>query len=352
MSKVTSPRWRMRAACALTAALGLVAPVAFAQTQARPCSQPAPLRLQVFEGSIINMQAIVAMKQGILQKHCLVGTLVPIVNTPLSVTATMNGTVDLINTGTDNIVAARAQGIKLKMVANIADRAIYSLVVRKEHVKPSYRETLEALRGKKIGVVVVGGSNEFHARLYFTDEGMPANSVTYVSLGLTNSMLMALDKGTVDAVVFFGTAQDMAAAKGLGVIVSDARIPAGKQNPVPKTFQALAPTSLLWAAQESFIQKNQDAMLRFKNAMAEASAWIRDPANRSKLYEVMKDQLVVPADVPGADKVYRDSIDTYAGMTSSTLSRDAVKAYIDFTVAARDVKTTLTVDDLVWDGRK
>lgn len=352
MSKATYPRWSLRVACALAAALGLGVPTAFAQPQPQLCAQSTPIRLQVFEGSIINMQAIVAMKQGILQKHCLTASLVPIVNTPLSVTATLNGTVDLINSGTDNIVAARAQGIKLKMVSNIADRAIYSLVVRKEHVKASYRETLEALKGKKIGVVVVGGSNEFHARLHFTDEGMPANSVTYVSLGLTNSMLMALEKGTVDAVVFFGTAQDMAVAKNLGVMVSDTRKPAGPKNPVPKTFQALGPTSLLWAAQETFLQKNPEAMGRFKDAMAEASAWIRDPANRNKLYELMKDQLVVPADVPGADKVYRDSIDIYAGMTSAQLSRDAVKAYIDFTVAARDVKTMLTVDDLVWDGRK
>lgn len=352
MSRITSIRWPLRTACALAATLGLAAPTAFAQAQPRPCTQPTPVRLQVFEGSVINMQAIVAMKQGFLQKHCLTGSLVPIVNTPLSVTATMNGTVDLINTGTDNIVAARAQGIKLKVVSNIANRAIYSMVVRKEHVKPSYRETLEALKGKKIGVVVVGGSNEFHARLHFTDEGMPANSVTYVSLGLTNSMLMGLEKGTVDAVVFFGAAQDMAVAKNLGVMVSDSRKPAGPKNPVPKTFQALAPTSLLWAAQESFIQKNPEAVERFKDAMAETSAWIRDPANRSKLYELMKDQLVVPADVPEADKVYRESIDIYAGMTSATLSRDAVKAYIDFTVAARDVKTTLTVDDLIWDGRK
>ncbi|MDO8770076.1 MAG: ABC transporter substrate-binding protein [Burkholderiaceae bacterium] len=352
MSKVNYFRWRLRAVCALTAVLGLGAPAIFAQAQPQSCSQPTPLRIQVFEGSIINMQAIVAMKQGFLQKHCLAGSLVPIVNTPLSVTATMNGTVDLINSGTDNIVAARAQGIKLKMVSNIADRAIYSLVVRKELVKPSYRETLQALSGKKVGVVVVGGSNEFHARLHFTDEGMPANSVTYVSLGLTNSMLMALEKGTVDAVVFFGTAQDMAVAKGMGVIVSDSRKPVGPNNPVPKSFQVLGPTSLLWAAQESFIQKNPEAILRFKVAMTEASAWTRDPANRSKLYELMKDQLAIPGDVPGAEKIYRDSIDTYAAMTSSTLSRDAVKAYIDFTVAARDVKTTLTVDELVWDGRK
>ena len=38
-------------------------------------------------------------------------------------------------------------------------------------------------------------------------------------LGLSNSMLMALEKGTVDAVVFFGTAQDVAVAKKLGVTI-------------------------------------------------------------------------------------------------------------------------------------
>jgi len=336
----------------MTVAVGVAAAATLAQAQTRTCTQPTPIRLQVFEGSVINMQGIVAMKQGFLQKNCLSGSLVPIVNTPLSVTATMNGTVDLINSGTDNIVAARAQGIKLKVVSNIADRAIYSLVVRKNLVKSTYRETLEALKGKKVGVVVVGGSNEFHARLHFTDEGMPANSVTYVSLGLTNSMLLGLEKGTVDAVVFYGTAQDMAVAKGLGVMVSDTRKPAGPQNPVPKTFQLMAPVSLVWAAQETFIQKNPDAVVNFQNAMAEASSWIRDPVNRSKLYDLMKDQLVIPPDVPGADKVFRESVDIYAEMTSAAVSRDALKAYVDFTAAARDLKTPVTVDDLLWESRK
>ena len=222
----------------------------------------------------------------------------------------------------------------------------------KDLVKPTYRETLQALKGKKVGVVVVGASNEFHARLHFTDEGMPATAVTYVSLGLPNSMLLGLEKGTVDAVEFYGSAQDIAVAKGLGVIVSDTRKPSGPQNPVPKNFQAIAPVSLVWAAQESFIQKNPEAVVNFQNAMTDASAWARDPANRSKLYELMKDQFVVPADVPGADKVYRESIDTYAGMTSAAVSRDAVKAYVDFTVAARELKTPVAVDDLLWEGRK
>lgn len=350
MFKANQPQQRIRAACAVAMSLGLGVSGAIAQTPA--CTQPAPIRMQVFEGNVINMQAIVALRQGILQKHCLTGSLVPIANTPLSVTATMNGTVDVINAGTDNYVAARAQGIKIKLISNVADKAIYSLVVRKELAKGTYRETLEALKGKKIGVVVVGGSNEFHARLHFTDEGMPANSATYVSLGLSNSMLMALEKGTVDAVVFFGTAQDVAVAKKLGVIVSDTRKSSSKDNPVPKTFLALAPTSLAWAAQESFIQKNPETVQRFKDAMTEASAWIRDPSNRTKLYELMKDQLVMPADLPGTDKVFRESIDTYAAMTSSALSRDALKAYIDFTVAARDVKANVTVDDLIWEGRK
>ena len=105
-------------------AAALTALMAVAQAQTKPCSQPTPIRLQAFEGSVINMQAIVAMKQGFLQKHCLSGSLVPIANTPLAVTATMNGTLDVINAGADNIVAARAQGIKLKIVANVADRAI------------------------------------------------------------------------------------------------------------------------------------------------------------------------------------------------------------------------------------
>jgi NitT/TauT family transport system substrate-binding protein len=351
MQSTFRPQLSLLAAGCLAGALG-TAPLANAQQTPQPCAQPTPIRLQVFEGNIINMQGIVAMRQGFLQKHCLNATLVPIVNTPLSVTATMNGTVDFINSGADNIVAARAQGIKIKIVANIADRAIYSLVVRKEHLKPTYKGTLENLKGKKVGVVVVGGSNEFHARLHFADEGIPPSAVTFISLGATNTMLIGLEKGTVDAVQFYGTAQDVAVAKGYGVTVSDARKPATAQNPVPKTFQAIAPASLVWAAQEIYLSKNPDVPARFSAALTEASAWIRDPANRAKLYEMMKDQLAVPPDVPNAEQVYRSSVDTYAGMTNAAISRDAVKAYIDFTAASRGLKSPVTVEEILWDGSK
>jgi ABC-type nitrate/sulfonate/bicarbonate transport system substrate-binding protein len=310
------------------------------------CETTYPVKYQWYEGSIINIQAAVAEKKGFFTEHCIASTPVSLASTPASITALVGGEVDFINSGPDNIPPARAQGIDLKIVSNILTRPIYSLVVRKEKVGATYKDTLNNIT--TVGVVAVGGSNEFHAHTNFSDAGIDPASKDYIALGQTSTMLAGLENNKVDAVYFYGTAQDIAVAKDYGVMVSDTRKPSSAENPVPETLKAIGKTSLLWAAQESYLQENPEAGQRFNDAMSETSEWIRDPKNRTELYQIMKDQLSVPADLPNADTVFEESVDTYAENVDTALDLSALQSYIDFTEKTRKIDITEQASDMVW----
>lgn len=310
------------------------------------CEKAYPAKYQWYDGNIINIQAAVAKDKGFFAKNCIAGTSVSIASTPASITAMVGGQVDFINTGPDNVPPARAQGIDLKVVTNILTRPIYSLVVLKDKVGATYEETLKNI--KTVGVVALGGSAEFHSHTNFEDAGIDPATKTFVALGQTSTMLAGLENKKVDAVYFYGTAQDVAVAKGFGVMVSDSRKAATNENPVPKTLQGVGKTSLLWAAQGSFLQKNPETGKRFVAALDEASAWIRDPKNREELYKILHDQVSVPADLSNADAVYKASVDIYAENVDTKVDLPALQAYVDFTVKTRGIKITEQAKDMVW----
>ncbi|MFC9935929.1 ABC transporter substrate-binding protein [Glutamicibacter sp. NPDC127525] len=310
------------------------------------CETTYPVKYQWYEGNVINIQAAVAEKKGFFTENCIAGTPVTIASTPASMTALVGGEVDFINSGPDNIPPARAQGIDLKVVSNILTRPIYSLVVREEKVGATFKETLNNIQ--TVGVVAVGGSNEFHAHVNFSDNGIDPASKDYIALGQTSTMLAGLENNKVDAVYFYGTAQDVAVAKNYGVMVSDTRRSASAKNPVPETLKTIGKTSLLWAAQDSFLKENPEAGKRFKETMTKTSDWIRDPKNRAELYQIMKDQLSVPADLPNADKVFEESVDTYAANVDAALDLSALQSYIDFTETTREIEITEKAADMVW----
>ncbi|MCY1157430.1 MAG: transporter substrate-binding protein [Citricoccus sp.] len=311
------------------------------------CETVHEITYQVYDGNIINMQAIIADKQGFFAQECLLAVPSRFNNTPSSISGTVSGDVNFINSGTDNIPPFRHRGIEVKFFANNLTRPYYSLVVADDKVGANLEETMENL--DVVGVTTIGGSNEFHGREFISGLGGDAKAMTWIGMGAPGSMLAGLENGTVDAVVYFGTTQDVAVASGYGVMVSDPRRPAGPDNPVPPAFDEIGGASMMWGAQESFLQNNPEATKRFTAALGSASDWIASEENRDELYESMRGEINVPDSVPNAEKVFRDSIDTYAGMIDEDIDLEAVQHYIEFTKKSRSLDLTENADDIVWE---
>jgi len=282
-----------------------------------------------------NIVPLVAQTEGFFKKHCVDAKPVAVASAPAALAESVTGIVNLINTGPDNVVVARSNGLDVKIVGNFFKRDTSSLVISTKYAelkgKP-FNEVMKGLVGKTIGVAALGGHNQYMAQSNFTQAGIDSSKVHYVAAGGGAAMLAALQNGTVDAAEMYSNLQDIAQAEGFGFIVNDFRFADSSTNPIPEVVRGLNGSQGVWAVQANYLAQNRDAVKAFLAANSEAGAWIMDPANREKLYALMKQEAPIPSTVPNATKVFQQSVDAYADMVSTTLDHKSLQNYIDFAV--------------------
>jgi NitT/TauT family transport system substrate-binding protein len=340
-------------AMALSGCAGRAGGTAAVKAGSGDCPKVFTVKYHAFPSSLNNMIADVAQAKGMFKQHCVDAVAVNANSAPAAFSQSVSGTVNLVNTAPDNVINSRSNGLDVVIVGNQFSRLYYSLVVSSRYSdlkgKP-FPEVMKFLSGKKIGVTVLGGNNEFVARSNFRGPGLDPNSATYVALGASASSVAALSNGTVDAAELYGNAQDLAVAKGLGFIVNDTRVPRSDANPVPEDVAKLS-SALTWAAQRSFAKANPAAIKGFMDANADAVDWIKDKANRAELYTILAKESPIPADVPNADGVFKKSVDIYADQVSADLDTSAIVAWLEFTKASTKLKRDVKADELVYQGQ-
>lgn len=316
------------------------------------CTRTYEVKYQAYPASLNNIVPVVAQAEGFFKKHCVDAKPVSVASAPAALAESVTGIVNLINTGPDNVVVARSNGLDVKIVGNFFKRDTSSLVISTKYAdlkgKP-FNEIMKGLVGKTIGVAALGGHNQYMAQTNFTQAGIDSAKVHYVAAGGGAAMLAALQNGTVDAAEMYSNLQDIAQAEGFGFIVNDFRFADSSANPIPEVARGLNGSQGVWAVQADYLAKNRDAVKAFLAANSEAGAWILDAANREKLYALMKQEAPIPPNVPNSAKVFQHSVDAYADMVSTTLDNKSLQNYIDFAVknAGVDPAKAPSLDDLL-----
>ena len=91
-------------------------------------------------------------------------------------------------------LAAALQGADLKVVGNTTNRLIFSIYVRPEI------KTIEALKGKKIGVTRFGSATDIAARYALRKHNLdPQKDVNILQMGAMSSIMGGLQGGSIDA---------------------------------------------------------------------------------------------------------------------------------------------------------
>lgn len=97
----------------------------------------------------------------------------------------------------DAVVAAKAQGIPVKVVHTTYQEGLGAIIFKSE----SGIKTPADLKGKKVAVTSLGSANYFQLSAALKDSGLTINDVTVEVIG-TGAILNALTSGKVDAIVF------------------------------------------------------------------------------------------------------------------------------------------------------
>ncbi len=179
-----------------SALIGLAVVVLFAAPVERiwPAETTAklpPVRIGYVSRSILDMPFIIARDRGYFREEGLEPELI-FMKAAQTIPAMLAGGIDF-GTATGTAVAAAVSGVDVRIVFALTDKPSFDLLAH-----PSVA-TLQQIRGKKIGITAFGALAEILARQIFLANKIPPDQVTFLPLGTSDVLYIALKAGTIDA---------------------------------------------------------------------------------------------------------------------------------------------------------
>jgi ABC-type nitrate/sulfonate/bicarbonate transport system substrate-binding protein len=160
-----------------------------------PTAEPAVKVTVSYDGTPNDMPLFIAHDQGILAKHGIDATLVPIAG-PTSVAAVLSGQVQVGHSGGSEVIGAAIQGGDAKIVA------VQSPVFPFLFMVQSSIKTPADLRGKKVGISNPGGAADTALRIVLPKLGLqPDDDVTFISMGSIANQVAGLQSGAIDGTI-------------------------------------------------------------------------------------------------------------------------------------------------------
>jgi NitT/TauT family transport system substrate-binding protein len=139
----------------------------------------------------------IAQEKGLFAKYGVNVQQVYMPGSPVMIASMASGQVHFGNSGGTAALGAAAGGVDLRVIGTFTSRIPFDLVVR-PHIKNP-----KDLRGKRIGVQVVGGTIWMAAMLGLEHMGLDSrrDDIQVVAAGDQTMLSQALEKGTIDATV-------------------------------------------------------------------------------------------------------------------------------------------------------
>jgi ABC-type nitrate/sulfonate/bicarbonate transport system substrate-binding protein len=109
-----------------------------------------------------------------------------------TIPAMLAGGID-VGTATGTAVAAAVSNVDVRVIFALTDKPSFDLLAH-----PSIT-TLQQMRGKKLGITAFGALAEILARNIFIANKIPPEQVTFLPLGTSDVLYIALKTGTIDA---------------------------------------------------------------------------------------------------------------------------------------------------------
>lgn len=149
------------------------------------------VRIGYVSRSILDMPFMIARDRGYFREEGLDPELI-FMKAAQTVPAMLAGGIDF-GTATGTAVAAAVSGVDVRVIFALTDRPSFDMLAH-----PSIA-SLPQMRGKKIGVTAFGALAEILARQIFLAHKIPPEQVTFLPLGTSDVLYVALKAGTIDA---------------------------------------------------------------------------------------------------------------------------------------------------------
>jgi ABC-type nitrate/sulfonate/bicarbonate transport system substrate-binding protein len=218
----------------------------------------------------------IAKEQGFFAKHGLNAEVILVRGSPILAAAMSSGEIELGFTGGTAVLGAAVGGADLKLLANFTTRLTQDLIVR------SGIRTAQDLRGKKLGIVSIGGTTWMVAILGLEHLGLEPgrDKINLMPIGDQTVLAQALLAGTIDATILDSVYSRRLQEKGCIIMAEFA-----KAN-IP-----LASVGVV--ARAAVIEKKPLVIENALKALVEANAYVHNPANKAVTLNVLRRRLKI-----------------------------------------------------------
>ncbi len=235
----------------------------------KPLQAAALEKINVSYGSISGTQSPVwvAKEKGLFEKQGLDVNLVYIPGGPRSVMAMLGGSVQFVIHSAMPSLEAYVGGADTVLVGSSMNHLDHYLVV------PSSISDPQELRGKTIGVSVLGSLTDVAVREALRLNGLSEREVTILGVGDLSARMGALRTGTIQGTLLIGAQAAAAAKLGFRLLIDFSKLPL-----------EISTSSIL--SKRAYVLKNAETTMKFVRAWVEGTYLFK--ANRKVAIEVLK----------------------------------------------------------------
>jgi len=257
-------------------------------------------------GCLCYLPTVLAQQLGEYQKAGVEVELVNFKGGSQALTAVLGGSADIVSGYYDHCVNLAAKNQALQAFV-VYDRYPGLVLV----VSPKHTGTINSIKdlaNKKVGVSAPGSSTDFFLKYLLSKNGVDANSVGVVGIGLDATAVVAQEQGTVEAAVMLDPAVTLLQGKYKDIkILSDTRT----QHDTLAVFGGEYPGGSLYTRSD-WIAKHEKETQALTTAILATLKWIHSHSPE----EIMAK---MPSDMVGADKaLYLAALKNTIPMYSTT----------------------------------
>src|SRR4029077_2037051 len=218
----------------------------------------------------------IAQEKGFFAKYGVNVQPVYMPGSPVMIATLSTGQIQLANSGGTAALGAAAGGLDLKVIGTFTSRIPFDLVV-----KPTIKSAQD-LRGKRLGVQVIGGTIWMGAMLGLEHLGLDPrrDAVQIIAAGDQTMLIQALEKGIVDATVVDSAFSNGLKQRGFPILVE-----LSKTN-IPFVSNGIV-------ARASYLEQQTDAARNALKAWLEGVAYALSPKMKSSVLETITRRLKI-----------------------------------------------------------
>src|SRR5262245_34319525 len=208
----------------------------------------------------------IAQEKGFFGKYGVAVQPVYMPGSPVMIASLSTGQIQFANSGGTAALGAAAGGLDLKVIGTFTSRIPFDFVV-----KPTIKN-VQDLRGKRLGVQVIGGTIWMGAMLGLEHLGLDPrrDNIQIVAAGDQTMLTQALEKGTVDATVVDSAFSNSLKQRGFPILVE-----------LSKTNIPFVSNGII--ARASYLQSQTDVARNTLKAWLEGVAYALSPKMKSSV---------------------------------------------------------------------